>query len=161
MQKNVLFGLLGKLSSALAVVLLILSAVLVGASYLGLTENKLAGVATTIFAAVTAVFSLAVTNFSNFKLTRQIGDATEIAHHLSNGEVFDDFPEDDDELIFALKDADNHFVQAEKLSDQELHALREKLTKHMEAMSQELERRTSNRPRTSRRAHSGRALSRV
>ena len=50
-----------------------------------------------------------------------------------------------DELIFALKDADNHFVQAEKLSDQELHALREKLTKHMEAMSQELERRTSGR----------------
>ena len=55
-----------------------------------------------------------------------------------------------DELIFALKDADNHFVQAEKLSDQELHALREKLTKHMEAMSQELERRTSNRPKKNR-----------
>jgi low affinity Fe/Cu permease len=50
-----------------------------------------------------------------------------------------------DELIFALKDADNRFVQAEKLSDQELHALREKLTKHMEAASQELERRTGGR----------------
>jgi low affinity Fe/Cu permease len=50
-----------------------------------------------------------------------------------------------DELIFALKDADNRFVQAEKLSDQELHALREKLTKHMEATSQELERRTGGR----------------
>jgi low affinity Fe/Cu permease len=50
-----------------------------------------------------------------------------------------------DELIYAMKGADNRFVQAEKLTDAELHALREKLTKHMEATSQELERRTSSR----------------
>jgi low affinity Fe/Cu permease len=55
-----------------------------------------------------------------------------------------------DELIFALKDADNRFVQAEKLSDQELHALREKLIKHMEAASQELERRTGSRQEKTR-----------
>jgi len=50
-----------------------------------------------------------------------------------------------DELIYAMKGADNRFVQAEKLTDAELHDLREKLTKHMEATSQELERRTSSR----------------
>ena len=50
-----------------------------------------------------------------------------------------------DELIYAMKGADNRFVQAEKLTDAELHALREKLTKHMDATSQELERRTSSR----------------
>lgn len=51
-----------------------------------------------------------------------------------------------DELIFAVKDADNHFVGAEKLSDQELHALREKLVKHCELADSELERRGVRQP---------------
>jgi len=51
-----------------------------------------------------------------------------------------------DELIFALKDADNRFVQAEKLSDQELHALREKLIKHCEMAESELHRRGVHTP---------------
>jgi low affinity Fe/Cu permease len=55
-----------------------------------------------------------------------------------------------DELIFALKGADNRFVQAERLTDAELHALREKLTKHMEATSQELNRRTSGQEKKTR-----------
>ena len=46
-----------------------------------------------------------------------------------------------DELIYAVKGADNRFVQAEKLTDAELHALREKLTQHIEATSDEIERR--------------------
>jgi low affinity Fe/Cu permease len=48
-----------------------------------------------------------------------------------------------DELIFALKAADNHFVQAEKLGDKELHELRQHLVQHAEAATQELERRGS------------------
>ena len=52
-----------------------------------------------------------------------------------------------DELIYALKDADNRFVQAEKLSDRELHELREKLIKHCELASDELERRDGARQR--------------
>ena len=51
-----------------------------------------------------------------------------------------------DELIFALKEADNRFVQAEKLSDHELHALREKLIKHCEMAASELERRGAQKP---------------
>ena len=46
-----------------------------------------------------------------------------------------------DELIYALKGADNRFVQAEKLSDKDLHALREKLMKQCEVASDEIERR--------------------
>ena len=46
-----------------------------------------------------------------------------------------------DELIYAIKGADNRFVQAEKLSDVELHELRAKLLKQCEAASDELERR--------------------
>jgi methyl-accepting chemotaxis protein len=117
MQKNILFGLLGKLSSALAVVLLILSAVLVIASYFGLTENKLAGAATTVFAAVTAIFSLALLNYSNFKYSHQTNAAAEIAHQLSNGEIFDDFPEEEDELIFALKGSSDYLREKAAITD--------------------------------------------
>jgi low affinity Fe/Cu permease len=46
-----------------------------------------------------------------------------------------------DELIYALKGADNHFVQAEKLSDGELHELRTRLVKQAEAATSEIERR--------------------
>ncbi|HEY8559278.1 MAG TPA: methyl-accepting chemotaxis protein [Pyrinomonadaceae bacterium] len=117
MQKNVLFGLLGKLASLLAVILLVLSAVLVGAAYFGLTENRLAGAATTVFAAVTAVFALAVTNFSNFKLERRTDAAAHVAHLLSNGEVLDDYPEDEDELIFALKEISEYLREKASIAD--------------------------------------------
>ena len=54
-----------------------------------------------------------------------------------------------DELIYAVKGADNRFVQAEKLTDKELHALREKLMQHCEAANSEIERRHSARNRKS------------
>jgi low affinity Fe/Cu permease len=53
-----------------------------------------------------------------------------------------------DELIFALKEADNKFVAAEKLSDKELHALREKLQDQSDQASQELERRGAGQKKT-------------
>lgn len=117
MQKNVLFGLLGKLSSLLAAGLLLLGTVLVCLSYFGITENHLAGVVTTVFAAVTGIFALAVTNFSNFKSAQQTQTAVEIAHHLSNGEIFDDFPEDEDELIFALKGTSEYLREQAAIVD--------------------------------------------
>ena len=46
-----------------------------------------------------------------------------------------------DELIYAIKEADNAFVEAEKLGDEDLHALRARLLKQCEAASVELERR--------------------
>jgi low affinity Fe/Cu permease len=46
-----------------------------------------------------------------------------------------------DELIFALKGADNHFVAAEKLSDVELKKLRELLVTRAEATTRELHQR--------------------
>jgi low affinity Fe/Cu permease len=52
-----------------------------------------------------------------------------------------------DELIYALRGADNRFVQAEKLSDEDLHQLRETLLKQCEDASQELERRGKSVPK--------------
>jgi low affinity Fe/Cu permease len=50
-----------------------------------------------------------------------------------------------DELIYAIKGADNRFVQAEKLSDHDLHELRTKLLAQCEAAGHEIERRTGKR----------------
>ena len=50
-----------------------------------------------------------------------------------------------DELIYAVKEADNAFVEAEKLGDAELHALRANLTKQCEAASEEIARRHQHR----------------
>jgi low affinity Fe/Cu permease len=46
-----------------------------------------------------------------------------------------------DELIFALKGADNHFVAAEKLSDADLGKLRELLVTQAKKATEELEQR--------------------
>jgi low affinity Fe/Cu permease len=46
-----------------------------------------------------------------------------------------------DELIYAIRGADNRFVQAEKLSDEELHALRAKLIEQCDHAAKELARR--------------------
>lgn len=54
-----------------------------------------------------------------------------------------------DELIYAVKDADNAFVAAEKLSDAELHELRAKLTKQCEVASEEITRRHQHRAKHS------------
>jgi twitching motility protein PilJ len=117
MQKNVLFGLLGKLASALSLILLILTVMLVGASYFGLTENKLAGVLTTVFAAVTAIFAILAINFENFRANRQARLATEIAHHLSNGEILDDLTDEEDDLVFALKETSDYLREKAALTE--------------------------------------------
>jgi low affinity Fe/Cu permease len=46
-----------------------------------------------------------------------------------------------DELIYAVSEADNSFVQAEKLSDEDLHELRATLVKQCQAAEVELTRR--------------------
>jgi len=46
-----------------------------------------------------------------------------------------------DELIFALESADNRFVAAEKLADEELHRLRENLSRQCERADSEARRR--------------------
>jgi low affinity Fe/Cu permease len=50
-----------------------------------------------------------------------------------------------DELIYAVKGADNRFVAAERLTDAELHKLRATLLEQCEAAANELERRDDAR----------------
>ena len=53
-----------------------------------------------------------------------------------------------DELIYALRGADNKFVQAEKLTDHELHEMRRKLLEQCDQAEAELVRRGKKADRT-------------
>ena len=55
-----------------------------------------------------------------------------------------------DELIYALRGADNRFVQAERLTDEELHKLRDTLMQQCEQAGNEIERRSGARKNTER-----------
>lgn len=104
MQTNPLWNLLIKIFSFLAVIFLVLGAALVGASHFELTENKTAGVLTVIFSVILAILALAALNFSNFKMSRELKEAREIAHHLARGEFFEEEIEQPGELLFALQE---------------------------------------------------------
>lgn len=102
MPETPIWNLITKLFSVLAVIFLVLSAALVGAAHVGLTTNRTAGVLTVFFAAVLAVFSLITINFANFKLRRELKEATRVARQISLGEDFDG--ETNGELLDSLRD---------------------------------------------------------
>jgi twitching motility protein PilJ len=117
-QTNLLWNLLIRLFSFLAALFLLLGSGLVIASYFGFTENKLAGIFTTVFATVMAIFSLLALNFFYLKLNRQIKDATEIAHQISNGELFEELPENQSSLFEALKDISDYLREKVLVAEQ-------------------------------------------
>lgn len=117
-QTNLLWNLLIRVFSFLAVLFLLLGSGLVVASHVGFTENKLAGVFTTAFATVLAIFSLLSLNFSHFSLNRQINDAAEIAHQISNGELFEELPENQGSLFEALKGISDYLQEKSLIAGQ-------------------------------------------
>ncbi len=102
MTENPIWQLFTKLFSLVAIVFLFLGAILVGAAYFGLTENKSAGVITMFFGVLLAFCAIVEANFSKIKLHREMKEASEIAHQISLGENFDE--EGGNELIDSLKD---------------------------------------------------------
>jgi twitching motility protein PilJ len=90
MLENPIWNLVTKLFSLLAVIFLFLGVALVGAAYFDWTSNEAAGVLTVSFAAILAIFSISITNFSNIKLNGELKEAAEIAHQISAGEAFDE-----------------------------------------------------------------------
>ena len=125
MQSNVLWNLLTKLFSFLAIIFLLLAAGLSYASYSGMTENKLAGMMTVMFAAAIAIFAIVAINFINLKADKELKEATEVANSLSNGEYF---VEDEigvkSELLASLQDISSYLkdktAAADKIADGDL-----------------------------------------
>jgi twitching motility protein PilJ len=107
-QSNFFWDFLIKFFSFFAVLFLIIGGGLVVASHYGFTKNTVAGVLTTAFAVVMAVLGLLALNFSNHRLNRQLKEATEIAHQISNGELFEELPENHSDLFDALKEISDY-----------------------------------------------------
>lgn len=120
-QNNLLWSLVTRLISLLAVLFLLLGGGLVVAAHTGFTQNKLAGVLTTAFAVVMAVFSLLTLNYSNVKLNRRIREATEIAHQMSNGELFEELPENQGDLVDALRAISEYLAERNYVTERIAH----------------------------------------
>jgi twitching motility protein PilJ len=104
MQENPIWNLLTRAASFFAVLLLLLGAGLVTASYAGWTENEIAGVWTIILGVALGVFALITINISNLKLQHELRGATDIAHQLAQGEMLEEDFEGGSELYDSLKD---------------------------------------------------------
>lgn len=88
-MENPIWNLIIKVSSAIAAILLVLATGLILAAYFQIIENSTAGVITTIFATVLGIFSLFAVNYSHTHLANGTQAATEVAHRLSQGELFE------------------------------------------------------------------------
>ena len=102
MLRGMLWNLLVKIASPTAVVFLLIGTVLVFGSYLGLAANALGGLLTMLSAVALAIFSLIALSVNNFKLEREVGEATEIARQIAVGEAFED--NDKSDLQIALRE---------------------------------------------------------
>lgn len=120
-QSNILWTLIIRFISFFAVLFLLLGGGLVIASQFGFTQNHMAGVLTTAFAVVMAVFALLTLNYSNLKLNRQIRDAAEIAHQISNGDLFEELPENHSDLFDALKSISDYLQEKTQVTERVAH----------------------------------------
>lgn len=108
MQNNPLWNLIIKSSSFLAIVFLLAGALMICASFFGLSENQSAAVLPVVFAAILGVFSLVALNLSEIKLKSERNHAIEIAARLAQGENFDEETDADSELLAALKEISDY-----------------------------------------------------
>ncbi len=116
-MNNPFWNIIIKFASGFSVIFLLLGTSLMIAGYFDLAESDFAGVVTIFFAVILAVFSLVSVNISNFKLSREIKTATEIAHQLSQGELLEDDFEGGSELSDSLKDISDYMREKARIAD--------------------------------------------
>ena len=114
-MQNPIWNLIVKAASAVACFMLVIGILLLFASYAGITENKVAGDVTIVFAFLIATFSLVASNLENTKLKREQSRATEVAHELSQGKPFAD--NTDSELLDSLKSISSYLKTKSALAD--------------------------------------------
>ncbi len=85
---NPIWNLMVKASSLTAAILLLLGTGLVFAAQFGMTQSKIAGLATLLFAALIAVFALYASYRSNSRLKREMDLAADAAYKLSKGQLY-------------------------------------------------------------------------
>lgn len=116
MQKNSIWTLLLKVFSFLAVTFLILGAVLVNASSLGLPENQVAGTAVLLFGVLAVIAALGASLWTNFKTQRELNSSAAMAQQIAQGELVE--TEDDGPLSMALVEISDYMNEKAAIADQ-------------------------------------------
>jgi twitching motility protein PilJ len=114
-MENPIWNLVVKAASAMACFMLVVGIFLLLASYAGITENKLVGDITIIFAVLTAIFALAAANYENSRLKSEQRQAIEAAHELSQGKPVD--YEVQSELLESIKHVSAYIKSKSSLAD--------------------------------------------
>ena len=116
MQKNSIWTLLLKVFSFLAVTFLLLGAVLVNASSLGLPENQVAGTAVLIIGVLAVITALAASLWMNYSVQRELRRGAGMAQQIAQGELID--AEDDGPLSIALVEISDYMNEKAAIADQ-------------------------------------------
>src|SRR5215212_8591068 len=95
-QKSIVQNLLIRISSILSVVFLLLGLVFMIADYFGAESSALVSLLVMSLAVALAIFSIAATNFSMFKLSGEIKESAFVASQLAQGEISFELEEDEE-----------------------------------------------------------------
>lgn len=115
MPTKQLWNILIKFASILAAVFSILVAALVYSTYFNSRATGAADIFIVFFAVALVIFSLGALNVINFKLGRELKEATEIADRIAGGESFDE--RGDGDLLHALKQISEYLREKSAAAD--------------------------------------------
>lgn len=103
MQKSFLQSLLIRISSFLSVVFLLVGLIFIYADHYGFETSKTVGLILTSSGFLLAVVSLLITNYQTEALQTELKESTQLAHQIAQGDVVDDFAEEDFDERYELK----------------------------------------------------------
>lgn len=101
--------------SLIAAILLLLGTGLVTTSYSGLSNKMAIGILTLVFGVCAAVFSLVVSNYLGFIMSRELGKASDIANEIAQGRLPREFGPG--ELSNSLRRVKNYVEEKSAIAD--------------------------------------------
>ena len=117
MSNNPIWNLLLKAFSVLSVAFLLLGAVMVNAPYLGLPENPGTGTMILVVGVLAVLVSIVAVNISNITLQKELHEAATAASRLAQGELLENRPVSETELLLSLKDLSGYLAEKANAAD--------------------------------------------
>lgn len=118
MSKNSIWNLLLKVFSLLSVAFLVLGAVLVNASTLGLPENEAAAKGILAIGVLAVIVSIVAVHFANMSIHKELDYAGRLANQLAQGELLDEEDVSNSELLLSLNDISAYMHEKAAVADQ-------------------------------------------
>ena len=109
------WNVITKAFSLIGIVLLVSGMALLFAAHFGFAQENFAGLITTLSGVGISIFALAAVNVSESRLRREVKEATDVAHQLSQGELYED--EATSELLDELKNISEYLTQKASVTE--------------------------------------------